>query len=442
MSRLESQLPERLSTDELRDAWRILDTAERVDGFRLVAPIEAEEFFQGLSTHDQLELIQEMLPAERRLWTRLLQPDDAADLIQEAPESLRPELMSMFDEPTRREVRTLMAYAEDDAGGLMSPRYARVRADMTVDEAIVFMRRQASHNLETIYYGYVLDHDRLLGVVSFKDLFQARGAAPVREIMHSELITVAEDTDQEAVGLLMAQHDLVAVPVVDGQGRMKGIVTIDDIVDVVREEATEDIQKIGGTEALEAPYLEVGFLGMLRKRAGWLTILFLAQFFSIDVMAHFEESLVTLTSLGFFIPLIISSGGNSGSQATTLVTRAMALKEVRLTDWVRVVTKEAAVGLALGLILASFGMMRILFWPGSAAKLGEHYVLIGAAVSTSVLCVVLWGTLSGSMLPFLLRKLGADPASASAPMVATLVDLMGLVIYFSLARLWLSGVVF
>ena len=222
---------------------------------------------------------------------------------------------------------------------------------------------------------------------------------------------------------------------------MKGIVTIDDIVDVVREEATEDIHKIGGTEALEAPYLDVGFLGMMRKRAGWLTILFVAQFFSISVMTHFEQSIADLAVLAAFIPMIISSGGNSGSQATTLVTRAMALQEVRLSDWLRVLSREAAMGLALGLTLGVFGLLRILFWPGSEADFGEHYVRLGAAVATSVLGVVLWGTLTGSMLPFALRRLGFDPASASAPMVATLVDLMGLLIYFNVARLWLGGFV-
>jgi magnesium transporter len=429
---------ERLSTEELRDVWRILDTGERLDGFRLVAPDEGEEFFTSLSSADQLDLVESMTPAERRLWTRTLAPDDAADLIQGAGDERRSELMALFDEPTRREVRMLLAYAEDDAGGLMSPRYARVRPDMTVDEAILFLRRQANLNLETIYYGYVLDGQKLLGVVSFRDLFQAKGDADVSAIMHADLVTVQDDTDQEAVGAIMAEHDLVAVPVVDASGYMKGIVTIDDIVDVVQEEATEDIQKIGGTEALEAPYLEVGLLGMLQKRAGWLTILFLAQLFSITVMTFFEESIAKMAVLAAFIPLIISSGGNSGSQATTLVTRAMALQEVRLRDWMRVFSMEVVLGLALGLILALIGFARILFWPGASTTFGEYYVELGFAVATSVMCVVVWGTVSGSMLPLLLRRLGFDPASASAPLVATLVDIMGLVIYFNVARFWLA----
>ena len=214
----------------------ILDAGERVDGFRLVAPDEAEEFFHTLTTHDQLDLLQSMVPAERRIWTRLLQPDDAADLIQDAARAApRPALLGPpSTTPRASEVRALLAYQEEAAGGLMSPRYARVRPDMTVDEAILYMRRQASQNLETIYYGYVLDLDVLLGVVSFRDLFQAPGNASVRDVMHTELVTVAEDMDQEAVGLVMDQHNLMALPVVDAGGRMKGIVTLDDIVDVVQ----------------------------------------------------------------------------------------------------------------------------------------------------------------------------------------------------------------
>jgi magnesium transporter len=433
-------MSERLSTDELRNVWRILDSAERMDGFRLIGSDDAQEFFVALSTADQLELLEEMAPRERRLWVRLLAPDDAADLIQESGDERRGELMDLFDEPTRREVRTLLAYAEDDAGGLMSPRYARVRPNMTVDEAILYLRRQANLNLETIYYGYVLDGQRLLGVVSFRDLFQAKGNSSVNDVMHdTDLVTVPEDMDQEAVGRVMAEHDLVAVPVVDADGRMKGIVTIDDIVDVVQEEATEDIQKIGGTEALEAPYLEVGFVGMLRKRGGWLSALFVAQLFTISVMTFYEEHIARMAILAAFIPLIISSGGNSGSQATTLVTRALALREIRLQDWRLIFSKEMVLGIALGVLLGLIGFARILFWPGAGEAFGEHYVRLGLTVSMSVVSVVLWGTLSGSMLPLVLRRLGFDPASASAPLVATLVDVIGLVIYFNVARFWLTG---
>ena len=233
----------------------------------------------------------------------------------------------------------------------------------------------------------------------------------------------------------------MAVPVVDAEGRIKGIVTVDDIVDVVREEATEDIQKIGGTEALDAPYLDVGCVEMLRKRAGWLTVLFVGELLTATAMAYYEDRIARAVVLALFIPLIISSGGNAGSQATTLVIRAMGMGEVRLRDWWRVFRREFGTGLALGVILGAIGLLRVLLWPARDELYGEHYLLIGYTLSLSLVGVVLWGALAGSMLPFLLRRLGFDPASASAPFVATLVDVTGLVIYFSVATALLTGTV-
>ena len=360
--------------------------------------------------------------------------------MQEAAEEERDPLLSLLDAPTMREVQALLAYAEDKAGGLMSPRYARVRPEMTVDEAITYLRRQAREDIETIYYTYVLDAEqRILGVVSFRELFAARGTQPVRDIMRIDVVTVPADMDQESVGRLFARHDLTAMPVVDSDGRMKGIVTVDDIVDVVEEEATEDIQKIGGTEALDAPYLEIGLPAMIRKRAVWLAALFIGEMLTATAMKSYEEDIARAVVLALFVPLIISSGGNSGSQATTLVIRAMALGELRLRDWWRVVRREFLAGLSLGLILAAIGFVRILVWGRMMNAYGEHYLLIAITVSLSLIGVVLWGTMAGSMLPFLLRWLGFDPASASAPFVATLVDVSGITIYFTVANAILSG---
>ena len=229
------------------------------------------------------------------------------------------------------------------------------------------------------------------------------------------------------------------MPVVDADDRMKGIVTIDDIVDVVQEEATEDVQKYGGMEALDTPYLQTPFFSMIEKRAGWLSILFIGEMFTASAMGHFEHEIARAVVLALFVPLIISSGGNSGSQASTLVIRAMALGEVKLRDWWRIIQHELAAGLVLGLILGTIGFLRILAWEGLFNTYGEHYMLIAFTVALSLVGVVTWGTLSGSMLPFILRKLGFDPASASAPFVATLVDVSGLIIYFSVADLLLSG---
>lgn len=422
--------------EDLADAWGVLAVEDRLEGFQLLEAVEAEEFFLSLAARDQEELLLAMPPADRRRWLRLLDPDDAADLIQEADEKHREELLQLLDETTRREVRALLAYAEDEAGGLMSPRFVRVRPDMSVDEAITYLRRQARERVETIYYVYVLDErQHLLGVVSLKQLFTASPAAKVRDVMETDLVTAHEEMDQEALGLLFARHDLLAIPVVDTEGVLKGIVTVDDIVDVVQEEATEDIHKLGGTQALGAPYLEVGLWTMVRKRVGWLTLLFLGQTLTITAMGHFQDALARAVFLSLFIPLIISSGGNSGSQASTLVVRAMALGELRLRDCWRVFTRELRSGLSLGVVLGTVSVAVTLIhfqWGGEPVA---HFGRVALAVALSLVGVVTWGTLAGSMLPFLLRRFGLDPAAASAPMVATVSDVAGIMIYFTIASL-------
>ena len=429
---------EPLSGEELADAWPFLDPAERSEGFRMLSSDEANDLFQGLEAREQAALLGALTRAERQLWVRQLAPDDAADVLQEADEELRAELLTLIDPETRREVTALLAYAEDEAGGLMSPRYARLRPDMRVDEAISYLRRQARTRLETIYYIYVLDAEqRLIGVVSFRDLFSAPPEKTVRDIMQTDVVTVPDDMDQEAVSQVFAESDLLAVPVVDAEGHLKGIVTVDDIVDVVREEATEDIQKIGGTEALDAPYLDVGLFGMVRKRVVWLAVLFLGSLLTATVIAWYEDAISRAVVLALFIPLIISSGGNAGSQATTLVIRALAIGELRLRDWWRVLLRELASGLALGTILGVIGFARVWLWPGPDAAPSD-VEWIALTVASSLVWVVLWGSVVGAMLPFVLSRLGFDPASASAPFVATIVDVTGLVIYFTIAAAMLG----
>jgi magnesium transporter len=445
MRRMTSLQPSELAGDgltgaELHDAWMILSPGDRVVGFKLLSRPDAEDFFLELPGHDQAELLLALPVEEQRTWMRMLPPDDAADLTQEAPAGERDRLLGLLDEPTRKEVRALLAYAEDAAGGLMNPRYARLRPNMTVDEAISYLRKQARERLETIYYVYVLDEQQhLLGVVSFRELFAAQPDRRVRDIMHEEVLTVREDQDQESVSRVVAQNDLYAIPVVDAENRVKGIVTADDIIDVVQEEATEDAQKFGGMEALEAPYLKTSFLSMVRKRGGWLAALFLGEMLTATAMSYFEDEIDRAVVLALFVPLIISSGGNSGSQASTLVIRAMALGEVKLRDWWRVMRREFAAGLLLGLVLGVIGFFRIVIWQLVLPTYGPHYLKIAIVVFISLIGVVMFGTLAGSLLPFLLRKVGFDPASASAPFVATLVDVTGLVIYFTAASLILSG---
>lgn len=437
---IESEPPVGDPVVRLAESWPMLAIEERLESFEQLSRDDAEEFFSGLGARDQAYLILALPPTERRAWLRQLAPDDAVDLLQEVPPEDREGLLPLLDKVTRREVSALLAYAEDEAGGLMSPRFVRLRSEMSVDEALVYLRRQARRPIETINYGYVLDHNQvLLGVVSFRDLLLEAGTKVVSDIMTTDVIAVSESLDQEEVSRLLKQNNLLAIPVIDEEGRLQGIVTVDDVIEAIEEEVTEDIQKIGGTEALDAPYMEVSFWNMIRKRAGWLSVLFVGEMFTASAMAHYEEEIAKAVVLATFIPLVISSGGNCGSQASTLVVRAVALDEIRPGAWPRVLFREIASGLCLGLILGTLGFLRVLLWPNAQSVYGQHYILLAATLFFSLIGVTLWGTVTGSMLPLLLRRIGWDPASASAPFVATVVDVTGLVIYFTVASLLLGG---
>src|SRR5271165_2798747 len=316
--------------DKLLDQWPFLHKNERVDRFESLPPEQKDNFFLHLDAKSQSELVRALPEGVRRLYIRLLVPDDTADLIEESPRRDLKYLLELLDDMTRQDARALLAYREDVAGGLMNPRFARLRPEETIDEAITYLRQQLSH-VETIYYAYVLDEgQRLLGVVSLKDLVTADPSKRVADVMTTKLFKVSDVTDQKQIAHLLSVHAIQAVPVVDGRGCMKGIVTADDVIDVIREEDTKEMQKIGGMEALDGPYLETGFMAMLRKRAGWLVILFLGEMLTATAMTHYEHQIEEAVVLALFIPLLISSGGNSGSQATTLIIRAMALGELRL----------------------------------------------------------------------------------------------------------------
>jgi magnesium transporter len=428
------------SRSALLEDWSALSAAERAARFRELPRGEAEELFRGLEAADQVGLLTHLPREERRAWSRTLAPDDAADCVQAAPGSMREELLGHLDEPSRREVVALLAYAEDEAGGLMNPRYARMRPEMRVDEALAYLRRQALERLGTLYYAYVLDaQQRLIGVISVRELFAAAAEKTVAEVMTTEVVRVSEHTDQEEVGRLLAEHDLVAIPVVDAEARLVGVVSVDDALDVVREEATEDIQRLGGTQPLADSYLRTSVPNLIARRGGWLGALFLGEMLTASAMSRYQDDIARSVALALFVPLIISSGGNSGSQATTLVIRAMALGEVRLSHWWRVLSREALCGLTLGVVLAAIGLARILAWQGLFGSYGSQATQLAAIVAVSLVGVVLWGTLSGAMLPFVLRSFGLDPAAASAPLVATVVDVTGIIIYFTVARALLGG---
>ncbi len=433
--------------NDLLEHWSTFTIDQRQSEFIKLLRTDAEEFFLNLNASDQYELIGDYTLLEQRSWIRLLAPDDAADLIQEAQddekknkEQKKEELLSLLDPQTKREVNALLAYAEDNAGGIMNSRFLRLRPYMNVDEAISYIRIQAKTQVETIYYAYVLSPEqKLLGVISFRELFAANGLKKIEDIMHTDVIQIPVDLDQEKIGQMFSKYEFMAIPVIDADHKMVGIVTFDDVATAVEEEATEDIHKIGGVESLDAPYMQISFLDLLKKRAGWLMILFVGEMFTATALGYFENELQRAVVLSMFLPLIISSGGNSGSQASTLIIRAMALGEIKLRDWWKVFVREVATGAALGLVLGLIGAIRIMLWPWREQMYGEHYVYIAITVAFSVLGCVMWGTITGSMLPFLLRKLKLDPASASAPAVATIVDVTGVIIYFSMANLFLKG---
>jgi magnesium transporter len=422
------------ATELLWERWHSLSHQERIKRFRELHTGEKADFFLELSAHDQLDVLLGLPPEQRHVWMRLLAPDDAADVIQEAGLEKRAEFLALLDDPTRREVIALLAYKDDEAGGLMNPRFARLRPESTVDEAISYLRREAPI-VDQMYYAYVLDQGQhLLGVVSLRQLFSADPAKPVREVMKTDLVWVEPDTDQKEVSTVVRDNRLLAVPVLDAEHRMVGIVTVDDIVDVVEEEASRDIQNLGGTEALDRPYLHTTLPEMVRKRAGWLAILFIGEMFTATAMSFFEDEIAKAVVLALFLPLIISSGGNSGSQATSLVIQAMAMGDIRLRDWFRVIRRELIAGVALGVILGLIGLTRIFAWQKIFGTYGPQTPILALTILCALIGVVTFGTLAGSMLPFILRRCGLNPASASAPFVATLVDVTGLVIYFTIAK--------
>lgn len=431
---------ETLTLEDIQDLWPTLSENERLEAFSLLGREDSQEFFFTLTSKERTTIILNVSTGEQRIWMRLLPADDAAEVIRESPEEMRSSMLGLLDDRTRQEVSAILSYSKDAAGGLMNPRFGRLRPELSADEAIRYVRLQAQDRLEGIYYVFVLDDlQHLLGVVSLHDLFRAAPDKKVIDIMRTEVVSVRDDQDKESVGQLFSQYKFLAIPVVDSDNRIKGIITADDILQTVQEEATEDIQKMGGMEALNEPYLNVGFFHMLKKRAGWLAALFLGEMLTASAMSYFEQEIAKAVVLALFVPLIISSGGNSGSQAATLVIRAMALGEVRLKDWWKVVHREVGMGLGLGIILAAIGFLRIILWHALFHSYGEHYLLIATSVSISLVGIVLWGTTAGSVLPLLLRKAGFDPASASAPFVATLVDVSGILIYFSVSAFLLRG---
>ena len=388
------------------------------------------------------EIVQRIEPASVGPLVDAMSADQQADLLRELPEKERPRFLAQLDARTRAALELLLRYRPDTAGGIMTTEFVGVPATWTAERVLAHIS-EVGRAKETVYAIYVLDpaDQRLLHVVSLRDVLLApRDAAVIDVGNRRQPLSVSPRTDREDVARLISKYNLLAVPVLDEGGHVLGIVTVDDVIDAMVREQTEDVQKLGGMEAIDEPYAEISFLKMIRKRAGWLCALFLSEMLTATAMQHFEGEIARAVVLSMFIPLVMSSGGNSGSQATSLIIRALALREVRLGDWWRIAMRELPTGLVLGSILGVIGIARILLWQHLGLfDYGVHFEKIALTVGLALIGIVSFGSLAGSMLPFLLKRLGFDPASASAPFVATLVDVTGLVIYFTVAFVVLRG---
>ncbi|WP_369684558.1 magnesium transporter [Rhodothermus marinus] len=419
-----------------------LPSPDDVAVFRLLPRELATEVFEYLSTEKQEELI-EALAREKDWLARLLNElsdDDRTALLEELPGPVAQRLLNMLAPEEREVAIKLLGYPEDSVGRLMTTEYVAVRPHWTVQQALDHIRRYGKDS-ETLNVIYVVDDNwRLLDDLRIRELLLADPDTKIEELMDGRFVALKATDDQETAVQVFRDYDRVALPVTDTEGVLLGIVTIDDVLDVAEEEATEDIQKIGGMEALEEPYISASLGTLVKKRARWLVFLFLSEMFTATAMGRFEHEIARAVVLALFVPLIISSGGNSGSQAATLIIRAMAVGEITLRDWWRVMRREILSGLALGTILGAIGFLRVSVWQlAGIFDYGPYWYLIALTIFLALIGVVLWGTLIGSMLPFLLRRLGLDPAVSSAPFVATLVDVSGIIIYFEVARFILTG---
>jgi magnesium transporter len=432
-----------LRPPDIAEALRELpsEAAAKVMG-ALPFDLAVQVFDEPELTRHRCAIIQHIDRRRVGLLIEAMSSDQRADLFREVPEGDRLRLLATLSEQTRVNLRKLLKYPANTAGGIMTTEFVSVPADWTAHQALVLISEVGGRK-ETVYAVYVLQPKTqvLVHVVSLRELITCPRDEVVLNIgSRRPPLTVTPEIDREEAARLISKYNLLAIPVVDPNHQMLGIVTVDDVIDTLVEEQTEDVQRFGGMAALDAPYMEISFLGMIKKRAGWLCALFLSEMLTATAMQRFQGEIESAAVLAMFIPLVMSSGGNSGSQATSLVIRALSLQEVRLRDWWRIAMRELPTGLVLGAILGLIGFVRIVVWQEMHIfDYGVHFFLLAIAVGFALVGIVAFGSLAGSMLPFLLKRIGFDPASASAPFVATLVDVTGLVIYFSVAFAVLHG---
>lgn len=429
-----------LHPSELAELLVELPVHEQAVFFRLMPESVAAPTFEYLDLTEQHDLIRQLGQREVASILNGIAPDDRTAFLEELPAPILQQTLTLLSDDERAIASSLLGYPEGSIGRKMTPYYLAVRAEMTVADVLAYIRRHGKKS-ETVNYLYVVDeHHRLIDDLRISQVLFAPETATVASLADGQFVSLQVTDQQEEAIDIFKQYDRMALPVVTVDHTLVGIVTSDDIIDVMEQADTEDIQKFGGLESLELPYTQTPMLEMVKKRAGWLVILFVGEMLTATAMGYFEGEIAKAVVLALFVPLIISSGGNSGSQAATLIIRAMALRELGLRDWWPVMRKELFSGLLLGGVLGIIGFIRIVLWQKLGLfDYGPHWFLVSLTISFTLVGIVMWGTLSGSMIPFVLRRFGLDPATSSAPFVATLVDVTGLVIYFSIASVLLKG---
>lgn len=407
--------------------------------FQALPPSKAKETFEFLPSQIQRQLLKSLPTMQAAELLKDLSPDDRTEFLQDLPRAVIDELVKLLPYEEQKQTLTLLGYPKGSIGRLMTPDYIAVKMDWTVEKVLDHIQSYG-HDSETINFIYVIDDNgKLIDDIKLKEFLFVSRHCKVENIADKQFVALSvNDCDEDAI-IAFRQVNRNALPVIDKKGILLGIVTIDDILRLSSREATQEIQQIGGMEALDEPYMQAPFSEVIRKRAGWLVLLFLGEMFTATAMGYFEDEISKAVVLALFLPLIISSGGNAGSQASTLVVRAMALGEVKLRDWWKIVKREVISGACLGIILGIVGFFRITIWSMFSNIYGEYWFMIAITICTSLIGVVLWGTLSGALLPLILRRAHLDPAKASAPLVATIVDVSGIVIYFLVALFLLKG---
>ncbi|OGS00387.1 MAG: magnesium transporter [Elusimicrobia bacterium RIFCSPLOWO2_12_FULL_59_9] len=428
-----------LSAPDISDIITDLPKEDQAVVFRLLPRKLAAEVFEYLKFPEQERLLRSLADEQAAEILNTVSADDRTAFLEELPAEATKHLLSLLSPPERERARRLLGYPEGSVGRLMTPDYLAIRESWRVSDVLEHVRRNG-HDSETLNVLYVVDSaGRLIDDLRVREFLLAPLEKPVAELMTRQFETLKAADDQRTAVAAFRRLERVALPVIDSEGVLVGIVTIDDVLQVAEQKATEDFQRFGATAVFEEPYLKIALSKIIGKRAGWLIILFLGELFTATAMGYFEKEIARAVVLALFIPLIISSGGNSGSQASTLVVRALALGEISPGDWFKIVRRETICGLALGMILGAIGFLRISIWSAFFNLYGPHWFWVAVTVGLALTGVVLWGSLVGSVLPLAIKKLGGDPAVSSAPFVATMVDVTGLIVYFSVAAFVLRG---